>query len=67
MDACKRRAKNHDVAGQGKAKGYMVRSTSMNGGKLAVVVRGGVKINSMLFSGYWKQPFRAQSGKPQNA
>ena len=40
----------------------MVCSISMNGMKLAVVVRGGVKIDSMLFSGYWKQPFRAQIG-----
>ena len=45
-----------------KAKDCMVCSTFMYSLIIAVEVSRGVKIDSMLFSGHWKQVYRAQSG-----
>ena len=45
-----------------RAKDCMVCSTFMYSMIIVVEVSRGVKIDSLLFSGNWKQVFRAQSG-----
>ena len=45
-----------------RAKDCMVCSTYMYSMIIAVEVSRGVKIDFMLFSGHWKQAYRAQSG-----